>query len=497
MKLDRPLRVILAVAVVIGLLLVLLALLMLTNSVLDVWQRLSEAPRWVVAVWLMVIGVLSLLAGWAVLRLLFAGRTTPNQGQPLDEAGLRARLDHSEASGVDVSAARHELELLDQRRAAGDFRVALFGEISTGKTALIRALVPEGDSGEISVRGGSTRTLTDYCWVSPAGDRLILTDVPGLNEADGVLDQTAKDEAQRAHAVVFVCDDDLTRDEFQSISDLSRFDKPMIIALNKADQLNADDATRVTAQIAAQLQSIENGNAAQVVAVSAAPRHAVLRQLTTGQQEKRLEHGPPQVDRLREALQQVMDRDPILMEGLRDASVFMLASRHLELAESEYRAARAKELVTSYTRKAIVGALAAVAPGTDVLIQGYLGANLVRELCELYGISPRDIDVQQFLKLSQAHVGKAMPLLMAIGGNALKAFPGAGTVAGGLMHAVAYGLIFDALGRSLSVSLSDSGRLRPVPAASQFRKLLSENLEKRTASMAKIALDASRQRNDS
>ncbi len=494
MTLDRPLRIVLAVLVLLGLLLALVAVLYLTDAALDVWQRLRESPSWLMFAWLGLIGALSLLAGWAVLKLLVPPRRAPAADDSFDEDSLRASIAESEALGIDVSAAQRELELLQARRETGEVRVAVFGEISTGKSTVIRALLGTGEMDtDISVRGGSTRSITDYRWTSPAGDRLILTDVPGLHEAGGTLDKQSRDEAMRAHAVVFVCDNDLTRQQYDAVAALAQFDKPMIVALNKSDRLEPEELQMILGRVTAHLATLSD-QSVEVVAISAAPREAIVRRLPDGREEKAMREGDPQVGQLRNQLQSIMDRDAVLMEEMRDASVFVLARRQLDAAQADYRTRRGEELVTSYTRKAVVGALAAVAPGTDVLIQGYLGANFVRELCELYGVSARDIDVQQFLKLSQTHIGRAMPLMLAIGGNALKAFPGAGTVAGGLMHAVAYGLIFDALGRALTHSLNESGRLRPAPAASQFRKLLGENLEKRSARVAQLALDASRRR---
>ena len=51
-----------------------------------------------------------------------------------------------------------------------------------------------------------------------------------------------------------------------------------------------------------------------------------------------------------------------------------------------------KRQVQGYSRKAVFGALAAVSPGTDILIQGYLGLNLVKELCALYEVPAREMD---------------------------------------------------------------------------------------------------------
>jgi uncharacterized protein len=64
--------------------------------------------------------------------------------------------------------------------------IALYGEISSGKTSLIRALVPEARAESkvlVDVRGGTTRAVSLYSWQTSRGDRLILADVPGFNEA--------------------------------------------------------------------------------------------------------------------------------------------------------------------------------------------------------------------------------------------------------------------------------------------------------------------------
>jgi len=65
---------------------------------------------------------------------------------------------------------------------------------------------------------------------------------------------------------------------------------------------------------------------------------------------------------------------------------------------------------------------------------------------------------------------------MAIVGNALKAFPGIGTLAGGVLHAVAYGYLFNALGRGIAGSLESRGELHPMQAADLFEEQLSDTV---------------------
>jgi hypothetical protein len=76
---------------------------------------------------------------------------------------------------------------------------------------------------------------------------------------------------------------------------------------------------------------------------------------------------------LRRALQRYLDTDPQVLDALRDTAVFVLVQQKLDSAVAHIGAKKAEAIVQSYSRKAVFGALAAVSPGTDVLIQGYLG----------------------------------------------------------------------------------------------------------------------------
>jgi hypothetical protein len=173
----------------------------------------------------------------------------------------------------------------------------------------------------------------------------------------------------------------------------------------------------------------------------------------------------------------------------RDRAVFRLAADKLAEAEAEYKVQRSEQIIRNATRKAVIGSLAAVSPGTDILIQGYVGTTMTQELCRLYDAAPRDLDIEEFLNLSQSRVGRALPLTLAVAGNGLKAFPGLGTVAGGLVHAVAYGLIFDALGRSLVLTLGQHGELLPDVAAQEFEEGISEHIEAGVLRVARMALE--------
>jgi len=121
-----------------------------------------------------------------------------------------------------------------------------------------------------------------------------------------------------------------------------------------------------------------------------------------------------------------------------------------------------------------------VVPGSDLVIQGVIGAALIRELAKLYGVSVRDVDIDQFLSHIKLTVRTSTSIVLAIAGNALKAFPGLGTLGGGALHAIAYGLLVDSLGRAVAVTLRDQHALDSTVAADAVSSLL------RTATLARL-----------
>ena len=118
-----------------------------------------------------------------------------------------------------------------------------------------------------------------------------------------------------------------------------------------------------------------------------------------------------------------------------------------------------------------------------------LGTRMVKSLCELYEVPVREIELQKTLTLTTEQARTALPLLLAVAGNAAKAFPGIGTLAGGLMHAVAYGLIFDALGRAVARTLETRGALRPAPTSLLFKDNLASDVESQARKLLRLALD--------
>lgn len=462
--------------------LALFAVLVATDMALSVWQRLSVAPLWVQLAYFLILTMASVMAvalAWRWLRPAKRGGNK-RQGGILSPEAFQEALVESAQAGVDVDAVLDEFREQKRRQSAGEIHIAVFGEVSTGKSSLVNALLPDARA-EADPRAGTTIEIKRYHWSAESGDRVVITDLPGFNLDD---DTAVIEEARRAHLVVFLCDGDLAGSQARQFNRLQQLGKPMIIALNKMDRYGVAEAAAIIDSLSKHTKVPKK----DIVRISTGGREDVVRMLTDGTRTTVSLERQADIDSLVKAIQRHLDENQGLMEDLRNTAVLMLASEKLEAARDQHREQQAEELVSKYSKRAVVGAMAAVAPGSDLVIQGVLATRLVQSLCQLYGVSAKEVQIESFLKLAGGRIKNMSAITLAIAGNALKAFPGVGTLSGGLLHAVAYGMIFDSLGRAAAQTLATRGDLRPYPAAVAFEELLRENIESGAGHFAKLAL---------
>jgi GTP-binding protein EngB required for normal cell division len=478
-----PLRFLVSIAILLLAFLVLFLVLIASETALTVWHYLKEAPLWVqlgYGVLLLGLPVLTVVVFWGWLRpgrRRKKGRQPPGRQTP---EALQQELLESANQGIDVSAALAELREQQRRRGAGEIYIAVYGEVSSGKSSLVNALLPEAEV-QSDPRAGTTARIRHFEWQAPSGDRVTIADLPGFNLAD---DTAALEECRRAHLVIFLCDADLTGSQVRQLRSLLELGKPVILALNKADRYSTDERESLLQRIAEKTALPPE----DIVAVSTGGREEVVRLLGAGIEEREDRERRPEIAALRDAVQRRLDEDRELMESLRETAVLTLATEKLDAARDRHRQQQADELVSKYSRRAVIGALAAVAPGSDLVIQGVLATRLIRELSRLYDVPVKEIEIESFLEQAGGKVRNMTAITLAIAGNAFKAFPGVGTISGGVIHAVAYGMIFDSLGRAAAQTMASRGALRPHPAAETFEELLHGHLESGAVRFAQLAV---------
>ena len=423
-------RILLIIALSLVAVVTLFLLLLATDTALSVWQRLREAPSWLQLAYVLLLTTVSAATLWLSWRWLKpAGKKPAPETRPLDPVSLQEDLVESASAGVDVSDAIAEIKEQNRRKQSGEVYIAIFGEISTGKSSLVKALLPQADM-ESDPRGGTTHEVIHYRWQAGSGDAVIIADLPGFNlESNPVI----LEEARRAHLVVLLCDSDITRSQMEQLKSLLSMQKPLVVALNKVfGQFLGHRFSAAEAQTIAESITQRTGiNRGDVVFIQTGGHEEVVRLLSDGSEETVTRDRTKNIEPLRNALQRKLDGNHELMEQLRDSAVLLLATEKLEQARDLHREQQASELVQKYSKRAVIGALAAVAPGSDLIIQGLLATRLVQALCELYGVSVKDVEIEAFLHLAGGKVKKLTAITLAITGNALKAFPGAGTLTGG------------------------------------------------------------------
>jgi len=474
-------RLLVSIAILIVTFLVLFLVLIASETALTVWHYLKAAPLWVqlgYSVILLGLPLLTLVLFWNWFRPSKKQKTA--RERELSTEVLQDELLESARQGIDVSEALEEFREQRRRHGTGEIFIAIYGEVSSGKSSLVNALLPKA-SVDTDPRAGTTTTIRHFSWQAASGDRVVIADLPGFNLED---DTQALEETRRAHLVIFLCNSDLTNSQVKQLRFLLGLDKPVILALNKSDRYSGEELHSLLNEVS-QKTGLDHSD---VVAITTGGKEEVIRMLGEGMEQRGSRDRQPEIADLRHAVQRHLDQDRQLMESLRNTAVLTLASEKLDAAKRLHRAQKAEELVNKYSRRAVIGALAAVAPGSALVIQGVLATQLIRELSKLYEVPVKEIEIESFLKLAGGKVRNMTALSLAIAGNALKAFPGVGTISGGVIHAVAYGMIFDSLGKAAAETMASRGELRPYPAAEAFEDLLHERLESGAVHFAKLAV---------
>lgn len=485
-----PLRLILLILAALAAVVVVTLLMATLNSALELYERIAALPAWLrLPLFAVIAALLAGLAwlGWRLWHPRTGARTAAAVALPTREA-VETRVAELREREVDTRSLEDELLELDRRRLSGDCHVALFGAISTGKSSLIRALAPDAVT-EVDVIGGTTRQVSQHQGQLPDGRRLILADVPGSGEVEGqVREQLARDEALRAHAVVYLTDADLSRSADAELRWLLDFGKPVVLALNKIDQYTASEREALFARFRARYGE----RVRAIVGVRAGGRERFERRLDDGRVERVEREQMADIAALLDALISVTRGGADALEPAREAAVLAQVDARGRALAREAAARESEVTIRRYTRRAVVGALAAVAPGTDILVQGALGTAMVRELARVHAVPVRELDVEALLARLGLTVRNTSAIALAIIGNGLKAFPGLGTLGGGVVHAVAYGLAFDSLGRAIATSLAEHARLDHEAADAALRQLFAEPSRERIERVARLVLDSLR-----
>jgi small GTP-binding protein len=313
-----------------------------------------------------------------------ADSTATGDGPAQRMAGsLRGLLDDpaiTPALRRELAADFDRIEQMLERLQRGQLQVAVFGRVSTGKSALGNALLGH-EAFAVGVLHGTT-TQADHAVLDEAQHGgLVLIDTPGINELDGeARERLAFEVAEVSDLVLFVVDGDLTRDELDAVKLLAGTQRPLLLVLNKADRYGADECASLLEQL--RLRSAGLLRAEDVLAVAARP----ARTLDLDADAAPSRALPPQVAPLRQRLLQIAEREGKTLAafnaGLHAGRLADQVGRHL----AEARRDAAARVIRHYCiAKGVAVALNPI-PVADLLAAAGLDAAMVVQLSKVYGL---------------------------------------------------------------------------------------------------------------
>lgn len=391
----------------------------------------------------------------------------------------------------ELQALKLALDKLDQKV----IRIATFGLVSRGKSAVVNALVGQKvlQTGPIH---GVTQWPKSVRWEPPGGKvHIELIDTPGLDEIAGeARAQMAKEVAQQVDLILFVVAGDINRTEYRALCELRQAQKPLILVFNKIDLYPEQDQEAIYAQ----LQKLGTGtnqdrdlqavlSPAEIVMVAAEPQPLPVRiEWPDGTVKEEWEAPPAQIEALQEKILQILNREGRTLLALN--ALFQAQQAEVNLAQKtvELLAESAEEIIWKYAKyKAIAVAINPLA-FVDVLGGAVADLALIRSLAKLYGLPMTNFEAGKLWRkivissgsLLAGEIGSSLLLGLgksgaaattALNGSALGAFASAAVTQGGIAGYGAY-----AVGKAAQVYLAKGCSWGPLGPSTVIQEILTQ-----------------------
>ncbi|HEY9636392.1 MAG TPA: GTP-binding protein [Coleofasciculaceae cyanobacterium] len=310
----------------------------------------------------------------------------PRRQNPLPDVEVQASL------RKELEVLKSALDKLDQ----GVIRIAAFGLVSRGKSAVVNALL-----GQKVLQTGPLHGVTQWPrsvrWTPSTNSKVQveLIDTPGLDEIEGeTRAQMAREVASQADLILFVVAGDITRSEYQALCELRQSQKPLILVFNKIDLYPEKDREAIYRQ----LQQLGTGSPKdrrlqkvlsedEIVMVAAEPAPLEVRvEWPDGQVTYELETPLPQVDELKQKILKILNREGRSLIALN--ALFQARTAEISIAQKtlELRRSEAEDLIWRFTKyKALTVAINPIG-FLDILGGAIADLTLIRALSRLYGL---------------------------------------------------------------------------------------------------------------
>jgi small GTP-binding protein len=300
----------------------------------------------------------------------------------------------SDAEKAALTKELADLEEISRKLEQGRVEIVLFGEIDTGKSALINALIGQNVA-EVDVRGGWTKEVWSAEWngcsyLVPGFEKsqVMLLDTPGINEVDGARRALmAREAASRADLILFVTDSDLNHAEFVALGELAASHKPIILVFNKIDNYTREQRVQLRSALSdSRLRGIIGPDDVVETAADPLPREYMI-ESADGTIRSEYRQGPPQVEALKARILEVLDRDGKSLLALNAAMYAADKSDRIAALKVRMRDEQATAIIWSYAAMKSIGVALTPIPVADVLGGSAVDVTMVVTLAHVYGMS--------------------------------------------------------------------------------------------------------------
>jgi small GTP-binding protein len=298
----------------------------------------------------------------------------------------------------EIEALNATLSKLD----ANIIRIAAFGLVSRGKSAVLNSLLGEKilQTGPLN---GVTQWPRSVRW--KPGDKVLveLIDTPGLDEIEGdSRAQMARDVARQADLILFVVSGDITRSEYQGLLELRQAQKPLILVFNKIDLYPDTDKNAIYQN----LQQLGAGNLQnkpllpdEIVMISAEPAPMEVRvEYADGTINYEWETPQPQVEELKQTILNILNREGRSLLALNALIQARESEQNIAQKTVDIREKEAEDIIWQFSKyKALAISLNPIA-FLDIIGGLVTDLALIRALAKLYGLPMTSYEASKLLK---------------------------------------------------------------------------------------------------
>ncbi|KAF3884250.1 MULTISPECIES: YcjF family protein [Nostocales] len=413
-----------AIALIVGLIVILGLSLWLINSLIQLYWQLSWSSPLLgnLLSILVVICIAALIGGFVYYILVIQAGEQRQRRKRRQQANIQVPDARPEAASSTLQAVRQQLEqvqdevtrqaLLSKSReieanlARGEIQVVVFGTGSAGKTSLVNAILGRV-VGKVDAPMGTTQVGETYCLRLKGLERKILiTDTPGILEA-GVAgterEQLARELATEANLLLFVVDNDIRRSEYEPLRSLAEIGKRSLVVLNKVDLYTDEDKEVILARLRERVRGFIAPS--DVVAISANPQVVELEEGGLFQPEPEILPLLKRMAAILRAEGEDLVADNILLQSLR------LGEEARKIIDAQRRR-QANKIVERF--QWIVAGVVSVTPipVVDLLATAAVNAQMVVEIGRVYGC---DLNLERAKELALS-LGKTLASLGIVKG---------------------------------------------------------------------------------